>query len=120
MNEFTSTVALDPFGFPIPGANDYRKLDGIPRPSETFTVFEISDAQGASTGQDHTHSRNWLSGWASVTSDIQPDRHRPGGPVGDHSSGVANYLFADTHVEARPAAPLKALILVGTNFAEPK
>ena len=63
MNEYTSTLALDPFGFPIPGANDFRKLDALPRPSETITVFEISDRQGASTGQDHTHSRNWLSGW---------------------------------------------------------
>ena len=120
MNEYTSTAALDPFGFPIPGANDFRKLDAIPRPSETFIVFETSDQQGASTGQDHTHSRNWSSGWPSVLTDIQPDRHRPGGPSGDHSSGVANYLFADMHVELRQAAPLKALIAGGTNFAEPR
>ena len=110
MNEYTSTAALDPFGFPIPGENDFRKLDAIPRPSDTFTVFEISDQQGASTGQDHTHSRNWLSGWPSVLSDIQPDRHR---------TGAANYLFADTHVELRRAAPLKALIDGGINFSEP-
>ena len=120
MNEYTSTLALDPFGFPIPGANDFRKLDAIPRPSDTITVFEISDAQGASTGQDHTHSRNWLAGWGAVTSDIQPDRHRPGGTQGDHSAGGANYLFADAHVESLRAAPLKAQITGGTNFAEPR
>jgi prepilin-type N-terminal cleavage/methylation domain-containing protein/prepilin-type processing-associated H-X9-DG protein len=119
MNEYTSTAALDPFGFPIPGENDYRKLDGIPRPSETITVFETSDQQGAATGQDHTHSRNWLSGWTSVLTDIQPDRHRTGGTAGDHSSGVANYLFADSHVEPRQAAPYRAMILNGVNFAKP-
>lgn len=118
MNEYTSTLALDPFGFPIPGANDFRKLDAIPRPSETITVFEISDGQGASTGQDHTHSRNWLSGWTSVTGDIQPDRHGPS-TGGDHSAGSANYLYADTHVELRRAATFKAMILGGTTFAEP-
>ncbi len=119
MNEFTSTPALDPFGNPIPGQNDFRKLDAIPRPSETITVFETSDQQGTGVGQDHTHSRNWLTGWPSVLTDIQPDRHRTGRMSSEHSSGIANYLFADSHVDKLQAAPLKALIVAGTNFAEP-
>ena len=119
MNEFTSTPALDPFGNPIPGENDFRKLDAIPRPSDTFTVFETSDQQGVGTGQDHTHSRNWLTGWPSVLTDIQPDRHRSGGTAGDHSGGGANYLYADSHVSAVQAAPLKKLIESGVNFAKP-
>ncbi len=119
MNEYTSTEALDPFGFPLPGENDFRKLDAIPRPTDTITVFEISDQQGASTGQDHTHSRNWLSGWNSVLADIQPDRHALGGPKGDHSSGRASYLFADAHAESLPGGPLKQRILSGDNFAKP-
>ena len=119
MNEFTSTPALDPFGNPIPGENDFRKLDAIPRPSDTITVFETSDQQGTGVGQDHTHSRNWLTGWPSVLTDIQPDRHRTGGTAGDHSSGAANYLFADSHVEARQAAPYKTMIQNGVNFAAP-
>ena len=119
MNEYTSTAALDPFGNPIPGENDFRKLDAIPRPSETITVFETSDQQGTGLGQDHTHARNWLNGWPSVLTDIQPDRHRNGGPGGDHSSGAANYLHADSHVAAAQAAPLKKLIESGVNFAEP-
>jgi prepilin-type N-terminal cleavage/methylation domain-containing protein/prepilin-type processing-associated H-X9-DG protein len=118
MNEYTSTPALDPFGLPIPGENDFRKLDGIRRPSDTITVFETADQQGASTGQDHTHSRNWTS-WNAVLVDIQPDRHRPGGPVGDHSSGTANYLFADSHAAPLQAGPLKARIDAGDNFAKP-
>lgn len=87
MNEYTSLIALDPFGQPIPGERDFRSLDAIPRPSETIVVFETSDMAGSGVNQDHTHSRNWGNGWKSVTSDIQPDRH----------SGSANYLFADAH-----------------------
>jgi prepilin-type N-terminal cleavage/methylation domain-containing protein/prepilin-type processing-associated H-X9-DG protein len=119
MNEYTSTPALDPFGNPIPGENDFRKLDAIPKPSDTITVFETSDQQGTGTGQDHTHSRNWLTGWPSVLTDIQPDRHRTGGTSGDHSAGLANYLFADSHVDKLQAALLKQRILTGDNFAKP-
>jgi len=109
MNEYTSIQALNPFGEPIPGEPSYRKLDGLRKPDETMTVFEISDRQGASTGQDHTHSRNWVNGWNSVMDDIQPDRH-----------GVtANYLFADGHVESLKAAPLKKRIEAGDNFSVP-
>jgi prepilin-type N-terminal cleavage/methylation domain-containing protein/prepilin-type processing-associated H-X9-DG protein len=118
MNEYTSTPALDPFGLPIAGENDFRKLDAIPRPADTFLVFETADGQGSSTGQDHTHSRNWTS-WETVLVDVQPDRHRSGGPAGDHSSGTANYLFADSHAAPLQAGPLKARIDAGDNFAKP-
>ena len=86
--------------------------------SDTITVFETADQNGAATGQDHTHSRNWTT-WSAVLVDIQPDRHRPGGPAGDHGSGLANYLFADSHAAALPTAPLKARIAAGDNFAKP-
>jgi len=116
MNEFTSVDLVDPFGNVL---ESFRKLDFLAHPTETFLVFECADALGAGIFNDHTHSRNWFNGWPAVTSDIQPDRHRSGGPRGDHSSGLANYLFADGHAEALQAAPLKAKIDAGTNFAEP-
>jgi prepilin-type N-terminal cleavage/methylation domain-containing protein/prepilin-type processing-associated H-X9-DG protein len=119
MNEYTSTPALDPFGQPLPGQNDFRKLDRIPHPSETITVFETADTQGVGTGQDHTHSRNWINGWNTVLVDIQPDRHRTGGATTNHSSGAANYLFADAHSAVLQAAPLKKRIDGGDNFAKP-
>ncbi len=109
MNEYTSIQALDPFGQPIPDEPSYRKLDAIHHPTETITVFEISDRQGTSTGQDHTHSRNWVYGWNSVLDDIQPDRH----------GTTADYLFADCHVESIKAALLKKRIETGDNFAQP-
>jgi len=51
--------------------------------------------------------------------DIQPDRHRSGGASGDHSTGPANYLFADPHASVLQAAPLKKRIDAADNFAEP-
>jgi prepilin-type N-terminal cleavage/methylation domain-containing protein/prepilin-type processing-associated H-X9-DG protein len=109
MNEYTSLLALDPFGLPIPGDEDYRKVDTLARPSDTFLVFETSDLAGSGISQDHTHSRNWFNGWSAVTSDIQPDRH----------GQAANYLFADWHVESIKAATLKRRIDAGDNFAKP-
>jgi prepilin-type N-terminal cleavage/methylation domain-containing protein/prepilin-type processing-associated H-X9-DG protein len=110
MNEYTSVPALDPFGDPIPSEPVWNKLERIKRPSDTFLVFEISDRAGTGTGQDHTHSRNWLNqGWNSVLNDIQPDRH----------GKSANYLFADWHVAALKADKLKQRIETGDNFARP-
>jgi prepilin-type processing-associated H-X9-DG protein/prepilin-type N-terminal cleavage/methylation domain-containing protein len=110
LNEYTSVDALDEFGQPIPGEPTYRKLDTIPNPTETIIAFEISDRAGTGTGQDHTHSRNWLNGWSSVLNDIQPDRHGSG----------ANYLFADGHVQFLKAEPLRQRIVSGDNFAKPR
>jgi prepilin-type N-terminal cleavage/methylation domain-containing protein/prepilin-type processing-associated H-X9-DG protein len=110
MNEYTSVPALDPFGDPIPSEPVWNKLEKIKRPSDTFLIFEISDRAGTGTGQDHTHSRNWLNqGWNSVLNDIQPDRH----------GKSANYLFADWHVATLKADKLKQRIEAGDNFARP-
>ena len=110
MNEYTSVPALDPFGDPIPTEPVWNKLTSIRRPCDTFLVFEISDRAGTGTGQDHTHSRNWLNnGWNSVLDDIQPDRH----------GKSANYLFADWHVAALNADQLKLRIEAGENFSKP-
>jgi prepilin-type N-terminal cleavage/methylation domain-containing protein/prepilin-type processing-associated H-X9-DG protein len=109
LNEYTSIDPLDPFGNPIPGEPSYRRLDSIPHPTDTFVVFEISDLQGTGTGQDHTHSRNWINGWSSVLDDIQPDRH----------GSTANYLYADGHVAALKPQPLRARIEAGDDFAQP-
>ncbi len=109
MNEYTSTPTLDPFGYPDPNQPAWNKISSIPRPCDTILVFEISDQSGTSTGQDHTHSRNWLNGWSSVLADIQPDRH----------GTTANYLFADWHVAALKPGPLKKRIEAGDNFAIP-
>lgn len=109
LNEFTAVAALDPFGQALAEERDYRRLASLPRPADTFLVFETSDLAGSGIAQDHTHSRNWLHGWNAVTADIQPDRHQ----------AAANYLFADAHVELIPAAVLRRRIEAGENFAQP-
>ncbi len=110
MNEYTSVPALDPFGDPILTEPVWNKVSSIKRPSDTFLTFEISDRAGTGTGQDHTHSRNWLNnGWNSVLDDIQPDRH----------GKSANYLFADWRVAALKAEKLKQRIEAGDNFSKP-
>lgn len=63
MNEYTAVDLVDPFGNVL---ESYRKVDALPHPTETITVFEYANAQGASIFNDHTHSRNWLSGRQSV------------------------------------------------------
>ncbi|MCX8157060.1 MAG: type II secretion system GspH family protein [Verrucomicrobiae bacterium] len=108
LNEYTSVDALDPFGMPLPHEPSYRKLTALPKPSETFTVFEAADQLGHSTYNDHTHSRNW-NNWNAVIADIQPDRHLQ----------AANYLYADGHVQSLKASYLKALVDRGINFAKP-
>jgi prepilin-type processing-associated H-X9-DG protein len=110
MNEYTSTPVLDPFGNPNPSESTWNKLSSIPHPSDAMLVFEIADQSGTGTGQDHTHSRNWLNGWNSVLTDIQPDRH----------GATANYLFADWHVTGLKPGPLRKRIEAGDNFAKPQ
>lgn len=106
LNEYTSVDYTDPFGGML---ESFRKLATLRNPCLTITTFEISDAAGVNIMNDHTHSRQWLLGWNAVTADIQPTRH----------GSVANYLFADGHVESIQAAKLKARILAGDNFAKP-
>lgn len=105
-NEYTAVDLVDPFGRAL---ESFRRLDSLARPCDTLTTFEISDAAGVNTFNDHTHSRNWHLGWGSVTADIQPNRH----------GTAANYLFADSHVESIQARVLKARIDAGDNFAKP-
>jgi prepilin-type N-terminal cleavage/methylation domain-containing protein/prepilin-type processing-associated H-X9-DG protein len=106
LNEYTAVDLVDPFGVKL---ESFRKLDALSKPCGTITTFEISDAAGVNTFNDHTHSRNWYLGWSSVTMDIQPNRH----------GTFANYLYADGHVESIQAAILKARIDAGDNFAQP-
>jgi prepilin-type processing-associated H-X9-DG protein len=115
-NEFVFVDRLDPFGGVL---ESYRNLDRLRRPSGTITVFECADDLAPSVFADHTHSRNWVKGWDAVLFDIQPDRHRSRGANEDHTSGRANYLYADGHVAAVAAAEIKRRIDEGENIAKP-
>lgn len=116
MNEYTSVDRIDPFGKLL---KSYRNLDQLKNPSGTMTVFIGAEGLSPSVFYDHTHSRTWARGWNTVLADIQPDRHRVGAAQPDNSSGTANYLHADGHVEAIQASFLKKRIEAGDNFAKP-
>jgi prepilin-type N-terminal cleavage/methylation domain-containing protein/prepilin-type processing-associated H-X9-DG protein len=117
-NSFVAVPEYGPFGNLI---RPVRKLDGYRSPSETHLLFETSDSNAPGVYADHTHSGQWTLGWKEVVSDIQPDRHSQSSASAsaDHSSGKANYLFTDGHVDSLNASPLKAQIDAGINFAQP-
>ena len=116
LNEYVSIPVLDSLGraqHPLP------KFDRWQYPSETISLFEVSDTYGWSIYEDHTHSRGWLRGWKHVIADIRPDRHLGSRSREDQSSGPANYLYVDGHVETMDAGLLKQIIEQGVNFAQP-
>jgi prepilin-type N-terminal cleavage/methylation domain-containing protein/prepilin-type processing-associated H-X9-DG protein len=116
LNEYIAVDEVDPFGRVL---ESYRNLDRLPHPTRTITVFIGAEDLSPSVFSDHTHSRNWWKGWNAVIADIQPDRHGAGRKLQDRSAGVANYLYADGHVEAMKASTLKARVDAGENIAKP-
>ncbi len=106
LNEYTAVDLTDPFGKWL---ESFRKLDSLSKPTLTIVTFEIADSAGVNVMNDHTHSRQWLQGWQTLTADIQPDRH----------GSSANYLFADSHVESLAAKRLKVRLEAGENPAKP-
>jgi prepilin-type processing-associated H-X9-DG protein/prepilin-type N-terminal cleavage/methylation domain-containing protein len=108
----------------VPGPDAQLKLSTMPATSQSITVFTGSDQRGQSVLSDHTHSRNWFSvqgpdplRWTKITGDIQPDRFN--GDKTTHTSGYANYLYADGHVETIPASDIKSWADDNVNFAKP-
>lgn len=116
LNEYTSVDRLDPFGGVL---ETYRNLDRLRRPTDTITVFIGAESLSPSVFQDHTHSRNWYKGWATVVLDIEPDRHRTGATNVTRTRGVANYLYADSRVQALKAETVKTGFDRGDNLAKP-
>src|SRR5262245_23348277 len=98
-----------PLGEPVMAIDPDRDVDSFPRPSETFLLFEASNA-GAGPDHvfdDHTHPDTWLVSWGHVLADIDPVRRGRG----------AN-SFCRRHVTTISAASLRARIESGDNFAE--
>jgi prepilin-type N-terminal cleavage/methylation domain-containing protein/prepilin-type processing-associated H-X9-DG protein len=103
-----------------------NRLIDLPATSRTFTVFTLSDQKSPAISNDHVDPWNWFDRigleWRLLLGDIQPDRF--GGTDGrniddPHTSGTANYLYADGHVEAIPALQIKEWADSRFNFAKP-
>ncbi len=116
-NEFLAVDRVDPFGRVL---ESFRRIDQVPSPADTISVFEIADSKDPGAYNDHTHSRNWSKGWDAVLDDIQPDRHRSGSASRDHASGTANYLYLCGHVIPLRAITVKSRIERGDNIALPR
>jgi prepilin-type N-terminal cleavage/methylation domain-containing protein/prepilin-type processing-associated H-X9-DG protein len=109
-----------------PGSVD--RIQDLHATSQTITVFTISDLHGASILNDHVDAYLWFEHpenptltWSRILYDIQPDRFggTDGREPGPHSTGYANYLYADGHVESIPAQQIKQWADTGFNFAIP-
>jgi prepilin-type N-terminal cleavage/methylation domain-containing protein/prepilin-type processing-associated H-X9-DG protein len=104
INDF---VTPNPFGAPL---LDFSKLTRIPAPSETM---HLTESWGNYIGSDHFHFADTQSGGftpRSFASQVAVSVHM----------GSANYLFADSHVQAlawRRVTPLLAPAV--TRFVRP-
>lgn len=113
LNSFVFVRERDPFGNVMGSPKNSPTL--IPNPAQTILAFIVSDHMPVGPTSDHTHSSTW-TGWNAMLRDIQPNRH--GARNGDSTSGSANYLYADGHVENIPAIDVKKKIDAGENIAE--
>jgi prepilin-type N-terminal cleavage/methylation domain-containing protein/prepilin-type processing-associated H-X9-DG protein len=106
-----------------PGPDAALNINTMKATSRTITVFTGSFTRGTSTYNDHAHSRNWFRTptgvWSRILYDIQPDAFGYQPTSLDHTSGGANYLYADGHVEYLPATQIKAWADENFNFAKP-
>ena len=117
LNDFLAVSLVDAFGRTVARS---PRIDQLRQPSQTHLTFESSDDYGLSPFSDHTHARSWMgTGWKGLLADIQPDRHRHGSPNEDHTTGRANYLFADGHVSSIEAIKVKQWVDKRINFAKP-
>lgn len=117
MNDIIFFPSTDEFG--RPAGEDFRRIDALQAPSRTILAFIEADHRGIAPSDDHTHATDWGGNWSAVLNDIAPDRHRAGGEDPSRTTGNANYLFADGHVQAIRAAEIRQRIESGENIALP-
>jgi prepilin-type N-terminal cleavage/methylation domain-containing protein/prepilin-type processing-associated H-X9-DG protein len=105
----------------VPGPDAQLNLFQMPATSRTIVIFPGADSRGASVFSDHTHSRNWFrlptGAWNRVLQDIQPDRFGLSPP--EHTSGHANYLYGDGHVDVIAASQIRQWADTRFDFAKP-
>jgi len=94
-------------------ASKFRELTETQR---TIVVFEAG--AGVDVNFDHVHSPEWFTEtyptpaerWEQIQKEVAVDRH---------SGDMANYLYADGHVEAIGAEQISRWVHEGFNFARP-
>ena len=107
----------------VRGEDEQLFLDSMPTKSATILAFEVADVRPVEFGNP-AQARSWFRNvpgtiWDRVLTDIQPDRHGQVARSQTHTTGQANYLYADGHVSSIHAATLKAMCDRLDNFARP-
>jgi len=116
LNCYVFVPTIGPFGENLGSLNNIRKL---PYPAHTLIAFNVSDEQGASVMNDHTHGDAWAGNWRRVRADIEPNRFRTSASNADHTNGSANYLYLDGHVENLNGETLRQQIERGVPVGKP-
>ena len=111
------------------------RIQAVSATSRTISFLTGSDLLGLYPPYKYDHADSWswflpsgqYSSWENLLgyssfNGIQPDRF--GGTDGriktdPHTSGYANYLYLDGHVESIPASQIKEWADSGFNFAKP-
>jgi prepilin-type processing-associated H-X9-DG protein len=99
-------------GEPVPGEAVFDRLVRIPNPSRSIVMF-LGNTNKTATGTDHIHS-GVMKSWGGVRGEIWPDAFGGGAP--DGTTGNANYLFADGHVQTIAASVLKERVESGQDI----
>jgi prepilin-type N-terminal cleavage/methylation domain-containing protein/prepilin-type processing-associated H-X9-DG protein len=96
----------------VPGEAVFDRLVRIPNPSRAIILF-LGNTNKTATGTDHIHS-GVMKSWGGVRGEIWPDAFGGGSP--DGTTGNANYLFADGHVQTIAASALKERVESGQDI----
>lgn len=104
-----------------------QELYDLASTHSTLMAFEsvaVADFGGISVRQDHVHCERWFTEAESLTESERLERIYAAVSkevaVERHAGKVANYLYADGHVEAIPADQIAAWCSEGFNFARPQ
>ena len=103
---------VDENGELVPGEAVFDRHVRIANPTHAIIAF-LGNTNKTATGTDHIHS-GLMRSWNGLRREIWPDAF--GGGSADGSTGSANYLFADGHVQNIAAATLKERVESGQDI----
>jgi prepilin-type processing-associated H-X9-DG protein len=119
MNGYLRPEGFNPTGIKTPGF--VTRFSQLVETHRTIVMFEAGFS--VEVNKDHVESSDWFgidnmkrntppmhAVWDNVKTDVAVDRHH---------GGVANYLYADGHVETIPADQIAEWCDAGFNFAMP-
>nr|WP_315861145.1 hypothetical protein [Aeoliella mucimassa] len=93
-------------------------LFDLPETHNTIVLFEAADTSAVEIQFDHVHSPEWYEEDKPTGRDrLAAIEHEVA--IGRHSDTVANYLYADGHVQAIAAAQIAEWAEESFHFARP-